>query len=118
LSNFAEKGSEAQVHPEVEKILKEMISAGKPIGAICIAPATVTKALAGKKPEVTIGQDPGTAENIAKMGGVHKECTVDMIHVDRNHKIVSTPAYMIGPGIKDIAVGIEKLVNEIVSMIS
>ncbi len=118
LSDFADKGPEAQVYSEVERILKEMVSAGKPVGAICIAPATVTKALSERKPEVTIGQDPGTAKKIAYMGGVHKECTVDMIHVDRKNKIVTTPAYMLGPGIKDIAVGIEKLVNEVVSMIS
>ena len=38
LSDFAIKGPDASVHPEVERILKEMVAAGKPIGAICIAP--------------------------------------------------------------------------------
>jgi len=40
-----------------------------------------------------------------------------MIHVDEQNRIVSTPAYMLGPGIKDVAVGIEKLVNQVISMI-
>jgi len=117
LSNFAIEGAGAQVNNEVKKLLNDMASAGKPIGAICIAPATLTKALSDKKPQVTIGSDLGTAQAIEKMGGGHKNCTVDMIHVDDNNNIVTTPAYMLGPGIKDIAVGIEKLVNKVVSMI-
>jgi Uncharacterized protein involved in an early stage of isoprenoid biosynthesis len=117
LSDFAIKGPDASVHPDVKRILQEMVSAGKPVGAICIAPATLTKALSGKKPEVTIGNDQQTASAIEAMGGTHKTCTVDMIHIDQKNKIVTTPAYMLGPGIKDVAVGIEKLVNQIMSMI-
>jgi enhancing lycopene biosynthesis protein 2 len=117
LSTFAFQGAEAQVNPEVKRILNEMLSAAKPVGAICIAPATLTKALSDKKPEVTIGNDLNTAQVIEKMGGIHSSCTVDMIHVDEKNNIVTTPAYMLGPGIKDIAIGIEKLVNKVVSMI-
>lgn len=117
LSTFAIQGTDAQVNPEVKRLLNEMVYAGKPVGAICIAPATLTKALSDKKPQVTIGNDLNTAQAIEKMGGGHKNCTVDMIHVDENNNIVTTPAYMLGPGIKDIAVGIEKLVNKVVSMI-
>ena len=116
LSDFAEKGPDATVHPEVNRLLGEMISAGKPVGAICIAPATLTKALSGKAPEVTIGNDPGTASAITTMGGVHHDCTVDMIHVDEKNRVVTTPAYMLGPEIKDVAVGIEKLVTKVMSL--
>jgi enhancing lycopene biosynthesis protein 2 len=117
LSTFASQGADAQVNPEVKRLLNEMISAAKPIGAICIAPATLTKALSEKNPQVTIGNDLNTAQVIEKMGGIHSSCTVDMIHVDEKNNIVTTPAYMLGPSIKDIAVGIEKLVNKVVSMI-
>jgi enhancing lycopene biosynthesis protein 2 len=117
LSTFAIQGTDAQVNPEVKRLLNEMVSAGKPVGAICIAPATLTKALSDKKPQVTIGNDLNTAQAIEKRGGGPKNCTVDMIHVDENNNIVTTPAYMLGPGIKDIAVGIENLVNKVVSMI-
>lgn len=116
LSNFAVKGANAEIHPEVDRIINETIAAEKPVGAICIAPATLTKVLSGKKPEVTIGNDAGTASAIEEMGGVHKTCTVDVIHVDVKNKIVTTPAYMLGPGIKDVAEGIEKLVRQVVDM--
>ena len=114
LSDFAVKGPNASVHPQVQRILDEMVAAQKPIGALCIAPATVARALGRIKPEVTIGSDVGTAAAIETMGAKHMNCQVDQIHVDQKHKIVTTPAYMLGPGIKDIAVGIEKLVKKVV----
>ena len=116
LSDFAFKGADSTVHPEVERILEEMSAAGKPIGAICISPAPLAKALSGKTLEVTIGNDPSTAEAIEAMGGRHRACAVDMIHLDAANKVVTTPAYMLGPGIKDVAVGIEKLVNKVVEL--
>jgi enhancing lycopene biosynthesis protein 2 len=116
LSDFADKGADAVVLPEVKRILQDMVSAGKPVGAICIAPATLAKALEDKNPEITIGNDINTASVLESMGARHFNCNVDMVHVDEKNKIVTTPAYMLGPGIKDIAAGIEKLVDKIVDM--
>ncbi|MFZ3044304.1 MAG: isoprenoid biosynthesis glyoxalase ElbB [Desulfatirhabdiaceae bacterium] len=116
LSDFAFKGPQSTVQPDVNRLIREMAAAGKPIGAICIAPATLACALSDKHPEVTIGNDVGTASGIETMGGKHRVCSVDMIHVDAANKLVTTPAYMLGPGIKDVAVGIEKLVLQIMSM--
>lgn len=117
LSNFAVKGPEATVQPDVKRLINDMVEAKKPVGAICIAPATLTKALAHKQPAVTIGTDQGTASAIESMGGQHVACSVDAVYVDEKNKIVTTPAYMLGPGIKDVAIGIEKLVTTIMSMI-
>lgn len=116
LSTFALEGPQASVHPQVQRILDEMIAARKPIGAICIAPATLTKAIASRSPQVTIGNDPGTAAAIETMGGRHHDCDVDQIHVDETNNIVSTPAYMLGPGIKEVATGIEKLVLKVLEL--
>ena len=116
LSDFAVKGPDATVQPAVRQIIADMLDAGKPVGAICIAPATLTRAMAGRSPEVTIGNDPGTAAAIETMGGKHVPCTVDMIHVDETNRIVTTPAYMLGPGIADVAKGIEKLVTKVLEM--
>jgi enhancing lycopene biosynthesis protein 2 len=117
LSNFAMKGPDATVHPEVQRILDQMSAAGKPIGALCIAPATLTKALCDRHPEVTIGTDMGTANAIQTMGGKHRTCNVDDVCLDHQNKIVTTPAYMLGPGIKDIATGIEKLVDQVLALV-
>jgi enhancing lycopene biosynthesis protein 2 len=116
LSDFAVNGPDAKVHPQVQRLLSEMADQSKPIGAICIAPATLVRALSGRSPQVTIGNDGGTAAAIESMGGVHAVCGVADICVDEKNRIVTTPAYMLGPGIKDVAVGIEKLVNKVISL--
>jgi enhancing lycopene biosynthesis protein 2 len=116
LSNFAIKGKDTDVNPDVARLVREMAAAGKPVGAICISPVVLVKILADRKPEVTVGDDLGTAETIEAMGGTHVICPVDRIIVDHVNKLVTTPAYMLGPGIKDVARGIEKLVDEVLKM--
>ncbi|MBC2709963.1 MAG: isoprenoid biosynthesis glyoxalase ElbB [Desulfosarcina sp.] len=116
LSDFAVKGPEAQVHPQVRRLLEGMADRSKPIGAVCIAPATVVCALSKRSPQVTIGNDVGTASGIESMGGIHTVCSVTDICMDEKNRLVTTPAYMLGPGIKDVATGIEKLVNKILSL--
>jgi enhancing lycopene biosynthesis protein 2 len=117
LSDFAFKGPEAEVQADVSRLINDMVSQKKPVGAICIAPATLVKAISGLKPEVTIGNDHDTANAIETMGGRHNICNVDMIHIDESNRLVSTPAYMLGPEIKDIAKGIKKLVEKILEMV-
>lgn len=117
LCDFASKGAAAAVQPEVARLLKEMAAAGKPIGAICIAPALIATAL-GKEcaPKVTIGTDAGTAAAINATGSVHLNCPVSEFVVDSKNRIVSTPAYMLAGSISEAAEGIEKTVKAVIEM--
>ncbi len=117
LSNFAIKGKDADIHPEVHRLITEMADAGKPLGAVCISPVVLASVLRSRHPEVSIGNDLGTADAIEAMGGVHNLCSVDMIHVDPKNRLVSTPAYMLGPGIAEVSAGIEQLVEQVFEMI-
>ncbi len=115
-SNFLEKGAEADVIPEVKRLLVEMFQKGKPIGAVCISPVIVASALREAKAKLTIGSDEQVAKAIEAMGQQHLVCPVSEALVDEEHKIVSTPAYMEGKTIKDVAEGIEKLVKEVLRL--
>ena len=118
LCTFAADGPDCSVHPQVERLVGEMLDAGKPIGAICIAPALIAR-LAGKKdihPQLTIGNDAGTAGAINTMGGRHCDCPTTEMVCDEQHKIVTTPAYMLGPGPKDVCAGIKKCVDEVLRL--
>jgi len=118
LCDFAVKGATASVHPEVARLLKEMVAAKKPIGAICIAPALIAAALGRDiAPALTIGNDAGTAAEINKTGAIHEECPVTELVVDKKNKIVSTPAYMLATRISEAYEGIEKCVKEVVKLI-
>lgn len=116
LSDFASRGKDMKVDLDVKQLIHKMISLKKPVGALCIAPATLVGAIAEKSPSVTIGNDITVSQTLKEMGGSHQNCAVDEIHVDETNKLVTTPAYMIGPGIKEIAVGIEKLVDKVLSL--
>ncbi len=117
LSDFAFKGPGGKANPDVKQLIEDMVSKGKPIGAVCIAPATVGMALKDKSPEMTIGNHGETIGALEAMGVKHRVCAVDEIAVDEKNKIVSAPAYMLGPGIKEVAQGIEKVVEKVLSMI-
>lgn len=116
LSTFAFDGPDCRVNEDLAGAVHAMAVAGKPIGALCIAPAIVAKILGDV--EVTIGSDPGTAAAIRKMGGVHKETTHGEIIVDRAKKIVTTPCYMLDARVDQIGEGAENLVKEILEMIN
>ncbi len=117
LSDFATQGPKAQAHHEVARLIREMVLAKKPIGAICIAPATIA-AILGKEisPTLTIGTDSSTAEALEKMGAKHQSCPVREFVVDEKNKIVSTPAYMLAHRISETAEGVEKLVKEVIRL--
>ena len=118
LCNFAEKGAKAEIHPEVARLLKEMAAAKKPICAICIAPTLVAAALGRDySPKVTIGTDPETAAAINATGSCHQDCPVTEFVVDRENKIVSTPAYMLAERISEAADGIDKAIKATIELI-
>ena len=116
LCDFATKGKDCTVNPEVEKLIKETHDARKPLGFMCIAPVVAARVLGEFHPRLTIGNDKGTAAAIEEMGGKHIICKVDEIAVDEENKIVSTPAYMLGPTISKVALGIEKLVARVLDL--
>ena len=118
LCNFAVKGAQATIHPDVARLLKEMATMKKPIGAICIAPALIAATL-GKEfaPRLTIGTDAGTAAAINATGSSHVECPVQEFVVDKQNKIVSTPAYMLAQHISEAADGIDKTVKAVLELI-
>ena len=119
LCDYAMAGPECSVNPDVYRLIAELRLMEKPIGAICIAPVMMAKVL-GEQEEsanMTIGYDETTSTDIISMGSKHVECPVSEMIIDEEKKIVTTPAYMEAKSIKETAEGIEKLINQILSMI-
>lgn len=118
LCDFAMRGAEAEVHPDVSRLLREAHDQGKPIGAVCIAPALVA-AVFGRElqPMLTIGEDPDTAAALETMGATHKFAPVDQAVVDEANKIATCPAYMYGDaGVHPVSEGIRKMVDAVLAM--
>jgi enhancing lycopene biosynthesis protein 2 len=117
LCTWAKEGSKGQVIPEVARSIKEFHSESKPIGAICISPTLLALTLGKEGVTLTIGKDKETAQEIEKTGAIHEECAVDDFVTDRQHKIVTTPAYMYGEAKPhQVFKGIRLAIQEIVEM--
>jgi enhancing lycopene biosynthesis protein 2 len=116
LCDFAVRGPACEVHPEVARLIREVHDAGKPVAAICIAPAVLAKVLGETHPELTIGNDVDTARALEKLGARHVECPVTERVVDRERKLVTSPAYMLATRISEVEAGVEKTIEELLSM--
>lgn len=117
LSDFAVKGPDCTVEPSVAKLVEAMHAARKPLAFLCIAPAVAAKLLGGEGVELTIGNDPETAGALEKLGAKHIIRATCDIHEDPVRRVVSTPAYMTGKSVSEVAEGIEKCVQALVAMI-
>lgn len=116
LSNFANQGAACTVQADVLKFAKDAAKAHIPACYICIAPAMIP-AIYEQGAHLTIGNDAGTAAQIKAMGGQHINCPVQECVVDRTHKVVSTPAYMLAESIAQAAEGIERAVAATLALI-
>ena len=119
LCNFAVAGADCEVNAETAHLIREMYAAKKPIAAVCIAPAVLSKVLGDENisHKLTIGNDKETAEALAALGSEHIQCPVEEFVIDRDNKLVSSPAYMLAGKISEAAEGIEKTVQALIGMI-
>ncbi|MGE5424203.1 MAG: isoprenoid biosynthesis glyoxalase ElbB, partial [Syntrophothermus sp.] len=110
LSTWAVDGDNAIIHKDVENAVAGMLAAGKPIGAMCIAPVILGKLI----PEtvLTTGNDKASADYIRKMGSEYEKTTHGQVTIDRENKVFTTPCYMLDATIVQIAEGTENLVRE------
>jgi len=119
LCDFAINGESCSVHPDVIRLVREFADKKKPQAACCIAPAMYAKVFEGQgvHPTLTIGNDQEVGGKIEAMGSKHQECKADGMVFDEENIIVTTPAYMVGQSISEVAGGIEKTVNKLVSLL-
>ena len=115
LSDFAVKGAECTVQPDVLALAEAFAEASKPVGLMCISPAMAAK-IYGPGVICTIGNDADTAAALDKMGATHQECEVSEIVEDTARKLVSTPAYMLAQSISEAASGINKMVDRVLEL--
>lgn len=117
LCDYAFKGRECTVRPDVAGLIRAVHEAGKPVGAICIAPVILARVLGDEGVELTIGSDEKTASDLRAFGAKHAVCPAEDCHVDEARRVVTTPAYMCAGSITEAAEGIERLVHAVLGMI-
>ena len=118
LCTYANDGPTGKVNEELRELLVKMNKLGKPIGAMCIASVVVAMALrdTGEHTILTVGSDEKVAADLEQMGAKHQNTRVDQICYDSTHNIVSTPAFMLAESAMQCETGINKLVDQVVSI--
>lgn len=122
LSDWAVKGKEFSVQPQVEQLIKDFHTAGKPLGMCCISPVLAAKVLPGC--EITVGQDKEckmwpfaqTAGVMKEMGCKHINKNVGEVHIDAKNKLVTTSAFMCNAPIHEIYDGVGVMVTEVLKL--
>jgi enhancing lycopene biosynthesis protein 2 len=117
--SFAFDGLKCSIQDDVKDVILKTYDAGKYIGAMCVAPGVVVRALkdAGVKVKATGGDEALLCELIDTMGGGNLECAVTECVVDESHKIVTTPAYTSAQNPWEVFQGVDSLISFIVKHI-
>ena len=117
--DYSMAGINCTVISDVQRLVVEILEGDKPLGAICIAPVMVAKVLEflGRAGTVTGGFNDEINNDIKAMGINTIEVGAEEIVVDKENKIVTTPAYVEAKSMNESFTGIEKLVNKVLDMI-
>lgn len=112
-------GVACTVQPDVLRVIRQGLAVRLPLGFICISPVLAARvAHQDNIPlELTIGNEDETINDILALGCKHVECDVRHAHVDREHNVVSTPAYMLAQTAEESYAGIYELVKEIAELV-
>ena len=118
LSTFAFDGPRMEVIDSVQDAILETYRAHKPIVAMCIAPMVVAKVLGRYEVQLTLGAADNQAAQVAAGFGCKVEsCGPTDVCVDSEHKVITTPAYMIATHISEIFDGAQHLVDALAEML-
>ncbi len=114
ITSYAKDGINFDVDTALEQLLIELHNQKKPLGFICITPILAAKLFGSEHPRLTVGSNQDISTQVKSMGAQPVIATSKDAVVDKNTRIVSSPAYMVDSTIDQIEVGITKLVNNVV----
>lgn len=113
LCDYAFKGADMMVQPDVTRAILEMHEAKKPIGAMCIAPVMLARLIPGVC--VTLGAEGSpVADQVRGWGAEHVQTENGDVCADNEDLVFTTPAFMLDASLKDIYDGAYNMVEAIV----
>ncbi|MRR51441.1 MAG: isoprenoid biosynthesis protein ElbB [Rhodocyclaceae bacterium] len=117
--NFTEwafKGPEGSILPELQLALRATLAAKKPIAALCMAPTVLARAVGQDGPTLSLtigtGVEPSPypideiAGGMTSLGMKAVACSVAEACIDRENKVVTVPCYMMEADIVAIDAGV------------
>lgn len=126
-TSWAFEGPGGRIDPSVQHCIVACHAAGKPIVGLCMAGTTIARALfgSGTHSTVTVGttSEPSPYDIAAiNMGieatGAHAvACTVREISIDKHHRIITAPCYMMEASIGDVHTNVAMAIDALMAML-
>ena len=127
LTEWAFKGPDGNILPDVKRIINEMVINFKPVCGLCMGPTVIAMALAntGIKPFLTVGTDEepspydikAISEGMQKTGANAIMKSVKEIEIDKINKIVTAPCYMMEASVLQIRENIKMAIDAMIALI-
>ncbi len=116
LCTYALAGADCTINEEVRAAIVAMHAAGKPIGAMCIAP--ILLALALGKGRITLGGECDAAADARKLGAETVVAGKREAVIDPQNKLFTTPCYMLDSSPAEVAAGAREMVGAMVKALA
>jgi len=126
LSSWAFDGPGAKVDTSVRSLIEAIIRDRKPVAALCVSPVVVARVLQdlGVSARMTLGTTSGPSPydiaafdaGLKETGAVPVDCPLGNIVVDEEHRISTSPCYMMEATPSRILAGVRKACAELVRL--
>lgn len=117
VTTFGKDGAAFGYDATLGQLLSELHRQRKPLAFLCITPVLAAKLFGNEHPRLTVGTDAGMMAVLEGLGARPVPATAEEVVVDEEARLVSSPAYMVGPSVSHVAVGISKAVGRVLEMI-
>ena len=114
LSTFNVDKSEFKVAEDVNKLVKDLYSDGKPICGMCSSIIIIAKSLYNIATDLRIATGNNAFIDLMKdLNAKVENCSAEEIVIDRENKVITTPAFLASQNMNEIKSGIDKMVREL-----
>ena len=124
-SDWAFKGPEGTIKPEVKLLLVNLYNVGKPIVALCVSPILLALALPNSSLQLTLGHtaDPSPYQiqdfndGISTLGATPKNIKLGDVFVDTENRLITAPCYMMDATILQIQQNIQNALKALIQLL-
>lgn len=127
-TTWALEGPNGGIDPSVQHCIVSCHSEGKPIVGLCMAGTTIARALNLSSAQITVtvgtAAEPSPYDIAAINAGIEATgahaaaCTVREISIDRQHRIITAPCYMMEASISDVHTNVAMAIDALMAMLA
>lgn len=118
LSNYLLEKENFIIDKDVDKLIKDMYLSEKPIAAMCAATVLIAKSLVNESKQLKLCTSNNAHRKILEINNVIvKEISSTEAYVDKENRIVTTPAFLGTQNLYEMKIGIDEMVKELKALL-